>query len=113
MWIACSDLTMGLQAHPADILPQLDACGVRARNEGQKARMKKRCECCDQPGELALFPPPVPADSVSEILMCEACRNGDALERFLEFVMVPAGIIKKTGKTRDGKNVYRAVHRDN
>jgi hypothetical protein len=71
--------------------------------------MKKRCECCDQPGDLAPFPVPFPIGGITEALMCEACRNGDPLERFMELVMVARGVIKIVGKTRNGKNIYKGV----
>ena len=64
--------------------------------------MKGECEVCAQQGELEMFPVPVMVDSISEAMMCEACRNGDAMERWLELVLVPKGVIKIVGKARDG-----------
>jgi hypothetical protein len=68
--------------------------------------MNGKCECCDQQGVLERFPAPV---GISEIMMCEACRNGDALDRYMEFVMVPTGTIRKTGRRRRGKNIYESL----
>jgi hypothetical protein len=65
--------------------------------------MKGICEYCDQPGELERFPTP---GGDEELMMCEPCRNGDAVQRLLEFVMVPAGEVIKTGELRNGKPVY-------
>jgi hypothetical protein len=75
--------------------------------------IKNRCECCEQPGDLAPFPAPLPVGGVTEVLMCEACRNGNPLERFLELVMVPTGVLQIIGKTRNGKNIYKKVGRYN
>jgi hypothetical protein len=71
--------------------------------------MKGKCGCCTQLGELERFPAPLPAGGSIEVMMCESCRNGDPIERFLEFVLVPKGLVRKTGEQRNGHDVYQAV----
>jgi hypothetical protein len=71
--------------------------------------MKGKCECCTQLGELERFPAPLPAGRSIEVMMCEPCRNGDPIERFMEFVMVPMGVLRKTGRRRNGKNIYKSL----
>jgi hypothetical protein len=96
----------------SDIRKKLAAAEPRHPKDRSRT-MKKRCECCDQPGDLAPFPVPFPVGGITEALMCEACRNGDPLARFMEFVMVPRGAIKIVGKTPNGKNIYKEVSRHN
>jgi hypothetical protein len=71
--------------------------------------MTKLCECCNQPGELARFPAPVALGGISELMMCEACCDGNPLERFLEYVAVPKGIIKLAGVDTQGRKVWRSM----
>ena len=71
--------------------------------------MKGKCGCCTQLGELERFPVPLPAGGSIEVMMCESCRNGDPIERFMEFVMVPMGVLRKTGERRNGKDLYESL----
>ena len=93
----------------SEIRKKLAAIAEPRHPKDRSRTIKNRCECCEKPGDLAPFPAPLPVGGVTEVLMCEACRNGDPLERFMELVMVARGVIKIVGKTRNGKNIYKGV----
>jgi hypothetical protein len=59
-------------------------------------------------GQLKRFPAPLPGGDSIEVMMCESCRNGDPIERFMEFVLVPMGVLRKTGLQKNGKDLYEA-----